>query len=136
MIKTEKPPMDPELKRRIKELIAFKGGGVNPEAVEDIIENALKLLKDVKDSGDVRVIQTATRELRYAFKMFSPYAEKRKGTIFGAPRTQQGKAGYQHAVEPVKKLVDAGFMVITGPGGGIMQAGPEGAGPENSFGAN
>ncbi|HLP75401.1 MAG TPA: LOG family protein, partial [Candidatus Paceibacterota bacterium] len=30
----------------------------------------------------------------------------------------------------------AGFMVITGAGGGIMQAGHEGAGPEKSFGAN
>ena len=136
MIKTEKPPMDPELKRRIQELIAFKGGGFNPEAVEDIIENALKLLKDVQDSGDVRVIQTATRELRYAFKLFAPYASKRKVTIFGSARTQPTKVEYQQAVELGKKLVDAGFMVITGAGGGIMQAGHEGAGPENSFGAN
>jgi uncharacterized protein (TIGR00730 family) len=136
MIKTEKPPMDPELKRRIQELIAYKGGGFNPEAVEDIIENALKLLKDVKDSGDVRVIQTATRELRYAFKLFAPYANKRKVTIFGSARTQPTKIEYQQAVELGKKLVDAGFMVITGAGGGIMQAGHEGAGPENSFGAN
>jgi uncharacterized protein (TIGR00730 family) len=136
MIKTEKPPMDPELKRRIQELIAFKGGGFNPEAVEDIIENALKLLKDVQDSGDVRVIQTATRELRYAFKLFAPYADKRKVTIFGSARTQPTKVEYQQAVELGKKLVEAGFMVITGAGGGIMQAGHEGAGPENSFGAN
>ncbi len=128
--------MDPELKRRIQELIAFKGGGFNPEAVEDIIENALKLMKDVKDSGDVRVIQTAVRELRYAFKMFSPYADKRKVTIFGSARTQPTKVEYQQAVELGKKLVEAGFMVITGAGGGIMQAGHEGAGPENSFGAN
>jgi len=128
--------MDPELKRRIQELIAFKGGGFNPEAVEDIIENALKLLKDVQDSGDVRVIQTATRELRYAFKLFAPYADKRKVTIFGSARTQPTKVEYQQAVELGKKLVEAGFMVITGAGGGIMQAGHEGAGPENSFGAN
>src|ERR1700759_1985372 len=103
MIKTDKPPMDPELKRRIQELIAFKGGGVNPEAVEDIIENALKLMTDVKDSGDVRVIQTAVRELRYAFKMFSPYADKRKVTIFGSARTQPAKIEYQQAVELGKK---------------------------------
>src|SRR5579862_5178705 len=136
MIRTERPPMDPELKRRIEELIAYKGGGYNPEAVEDIIENALKLLTDVKDSGDVRVIQTALRELRYAFKLFAPYANKRKVTIFGSARTQPSKVEYQQAVELGKKLVEAGFMVITGAGGGIMQAGHEGAGPENSFGAN
>ena len=57
--KPEKPSVDPELRRRVQELISFKGGGHNEEAVADIIENALKLLTDVKDTGDVRVIQTA-----------------------------------------------------------------------------
>ena len=128
--------MDPELKRRIQELIAFKGGGYNEDSVADIIENALKLLKDVEDSGDVRVIQTATRELRYAFKLFAPYADKRKVTIFGSARTQPTRTEYQHGVEFGRKIAAAGFMVITGAGGGIMQAGHEGAGPEMSFGAN
>src|SRR3984957_4996706 len=136
MIKTEKPPMDPELKRRIQELIAYKGGGFNPQAVEDIIDNSLKLLTDVKDSGDVRVIQTALRELRYAFKLFAPYNHKRKVTIFGSARTQPSKVEYQIAVELGRKISEAGFMVITGAGGGLMQAGHEGAGLENSFGVN
>ena len=136
MIKTEKPPMDPELKRRIDELIEYKGGGYNEENVADIIENALKLLKDVQDSGDVRVIQTALRELRFAFKLFAPYSHTRKVTIFGSARTQPTKIEYQQAVDFGRKIKEAGFMVITGAGGGIMQAGHEGAGLENSFGAN
>lgn len=136
MIKTDRTPADPELRRRVEELIAYKGGGDNPEAIADIIENALKLLTDVKDSGDVRVIQTALRELRYAFKLFAPYADKRKVTIFGSARTQPTKVEYQQAVTFGRKISEAGFMVITGAGGGIMQAGHEGAGMENSFGAN
>src|SRR6266852_6989022 len=136
MIKTEKPPVDPELKRRIQDLIDYKGGGFNQENVADIIANALKLLADVKASGDVRVIQTAVRELRYAFRLFAPYADKRKVTIFGSARTQPTRMEYQQGVEFGRKIAAAGFMVITGAGGGIMQAGHEGAGPENSFGAN
>jgi len=136
MNKPEKPPADPELKRRIQELIAWKGGGHNPDLVEDIIENALKLLTDVEHTGDVRVIQTALRELRYAFKLFAPYADKRKVTIFGSARRQPDEKEYQQAVAFGRKIVEAGFMVITGAGPGIMQAGHEGAGPENSFGAN
>lgn len=135
MMKTEKAT-DPELKRRIEELIEFKGGGYNQERVADIIESALKILTDIKDSGDVRVIQTALRELRYAFRLFAPYAETRKVTIFGSARMQSTKQEYQQAVEFGKKIAEAGFMVITGAGGGIMQAGHEGAGPEKSFGAN
>jgi uncharacterized protein (TIGR00730 family) len=136
MIKTEKPPADPELKRRIQELIDYKGGGYNQENVSDIIDNALKLLADVQDSGDVRVIQTAVRELRYAFKLFAPYAQSRKVTIFGSARTQPTRLEYQQGVDFARKISESGFMVITGAGGGIMQAGHEGAGPEKSFGAN
>jgi uncharacterized protein (TIGR00730 family) len=136
MIKAEKAPTDPELKRRIQELIDYKGGGFNQERVADIIESALKILTDIEDSGDVRVIQTAMRELRYAFKLFAPYASSRKVTIFGSARTQPTKLEYQQAVEFGKKIAEAGFMVITGAGGGIMQAGHEGAGLEKSFGAN
>src|SRR3982750_464193 len=136
MIKAEKPPVDLELRRRIQELIDYKGGGYNQESVADIIENALKILNDVENSGDVRVIQTAVRELRYAFRLFAPYEETRKVTIFGSARTLPTRMEYQQALEFGRKIAEAGFMVITGAGGGIMQAGHEGAGPERSFGAN
>ncbi len=135
--KLEKSPSDPELKRRIQALIAQKGGGHNEEAVADIIENALKLLSDVKDTGDVRVIQTALRELRYAFRLFAPYAGVRKVTIFGSARTQSDRKEYQQAVEFGRKICRGRFMVITGRGtAASCRPGHEGAGPENSFGAN
>jgi uncharacterized protein (TIGR00730 family) len=127
---------NPELTKHIEELIRFKGGGHNEKEVADIIENALKLLTDVKDTGDVRVIQTTVRELRYAFRLFAPYADKRKVTIFGSARTKPDKLEYKQALDFGRKIVKAGFMVITGAGSGIMQAGHEGAGSENSFGAN
>ena len=136
MIKTEKPPVDIELKRRIQDLIDYKGGGFNQDNVADIIENALKILSDVEDTGDVRVIQTAVRELRYAFRLFAPYSQVRKVTMFGSARTLPARMEYQQAVEFGRKIAEAGFMVITGAGGGIMQAGHEGAGLEKSFGAN
>src|ERR1051326_955330 len=117
LIKAERPPVDLELKRRIQELIEYKGGGFNQESVGDIIESALKLLTDVEDSGDVKVIQTAIRELRYAFKLFAPYADSRKVTIFGSARTQPSRIEYQQGVEFGRKIAEAGFMVITGAGG-------------------
>ena len=135
--KPERSQVDPALRRRIEELIAdYKGDGYNSDLVEEIIINALKLLTDVKDRGDVRVIRTAIGELRYAFRLFAPYNEVRKVTIFGSARTHPTKQEYQQAVEFARKISEAGFMVITGAGPGIMQAGHEGAGPERSFGAN
>ncbi len=136
MKRAPKPPADPELKRRIADLIAYKGGGFNEEAVADILENALKLLTDVQHSGDVRVIQTALRELRYAFRLFAPYADARKVTMFGSARTLPSRQEYQQGVDFGRKMAAAGWMVITGAGPGIMQAGHEGAGPDKSFGVN
>jgi uncharacterized protein (TIGR00730 family) len=127
---------NPELTKRIRELIQFKGGGHNQAEVADIIENALKLLTDVRDTGDVRVIQTALRELRYSFRLFAPYAGKRKVSIFGSARMRPDSVEYRQTVDFADKIVNAGFMVITGAGPGIMQAGHEGAGPANSFGVN
>ena len=132
----KKPAADPELERRIWELIKFKGGGHNEAEVADIVENALKLLTDVKATGDVRVIQTALRELRYSFRLFAPYAGKRKVSIFGSARMRSDSFEYQQAADFGREIVKAGFMVITGAGPGIMQAGHEGAGPVNSFGVN
>jgi len=126
----------PDVKQRIEALISACGGGHNPDLVADLIENSLKMLSDIEHRGDVRVIQTAVRELRYAFKLFAPYSQRRKVTIFGSARTQPSLTEYQQAVEFGRKIAEAGFMVITGAGSGIMQAGHEGAGPENSFGAN
>jgi len=131
-----KAAIDPGLKRQIRALIQSVGGGHNESEVADIIGNALKLLTDVRDTGDVRVIQTAIRELRYAFRLFAPYAGRRKVSIFGSARTKPDRIEYQQAADFGKKIVKAGFMVITGAGPGIMQAGHEGAGPENSFGVN
>jgi len=104
--------------------------------VADIIENSLKLLKDVENRGDVKVMQTAMREMRYAYRLFAPYAGRRKVSIFGSARTKPDRTEYRQAVEFARLMVAAEFMVITGAGSGIMQAGHEGAGAEHSFGCN
>ena len=124
------------LRGKIRKLIEFKGGGHNADLVENLVEQSLKLLHDVEHRGDARIIETAVRELRYAFHLFEPYADRRKVTIFGSARTSPDKVEYQQAVEFARLCAEEGWMVITGAGPGIMQAGNEGAGSEMSFGAN
>ncbi|HIE70197.1 MAG TPA: hypothetical protein EYP98_08455, partial [Planctomycetes bacterium] len=59
------------LRGNIRELIKFKGGGHNADLVEDLVEQALKLLHDVEHRGDARIIEASVRELRYAFPLFA-----------------------------------------------------------------
>jgi hypothetical protein len=82
------------------------------------------------------MLSTALKELRYAFKVFSPYKGRRKVTVFGSARLSADHPAYKQAVQFGRRAAEAGFMVITGAAHGIMEAGHVGAGRENSIGIN
>jgi uncharacterized protein (TIGR00730 family) len=104
------------------------------DMVGEIIDSAMKLLRDQTNRGDVKLINKSFKELRYALKIFAPYRDVRKVSIFGSARTPDSHQDYLQAAEFAKKMAAAGWMVITGAGGGIMAAGHGGAGPDPSFG--
>jgi uncharacterized protein (TIGR00730 family) len=101
--------------------------------MRDTIE---RLEKDQTARGDLKILSRTLRELRYAFTVFRPYRRRRKVTIFGSARTKPDHPEYLAAVELGKKMAEHGWMVITGAGGGIMEAGHKGAGREASMGLN
>ncbi len=104
--------------------------------VREMVETSLKLLRDGTGTGDLKILNAALRELRYAFKVFAPYRQIRKVSCFGSARTPATAPAYRTAKEFSRQIADAGYMVITGGGDGIMRACQEGAGRERSFGAN
>ncbi|MGE3807114.1 MAG: TIGR00730 family Rossman fold protein [Gemmataceae bacterium] len=106
------------------------------QLVQQIKETADKLVRDNTNRGDVKLLSTALKELRYAFKVFQPFRKQRKVTIFGSARIKPEHPSYQQAVEFGRRCADEGFMVITGAASGIMEAGHVGAGRENSMGVN
>jgi uncharacterized protein (TIGR00730 family) len=106
------------------------------QLVQQIKETADKLLRDGTNRGDIKLLSTALKELRYAFKVFSPYKGRRKVTVFGSARLPRDHPAYRQAVEFGRRAAEAGFMVITGAASGIMEAGHVGAGRENSIGVN
>jgi uncharacterized protein (TIGR00730 family) len=102
----------------------------------DIVLNALKCKRDELDILDLKVINRAVAEFRHAACVFKPYRTIRKVSIFGSARVVEDNPYYELAVKFGHLLAENGFMVITGASEGIMKAGVEGAGPENSFGVN
>lgn len=102
--------------------------------VAEIVANSLKLLRDQTNRGDIKLMDRSLKELRYALKVFAPYREFRKVSIFGSARTADTAPEYEQAAEFAKAMAAAGWMVITGAGGGIMAAGHGGAGADPSFG--
>jgi uncharacterized protein (TIGR00730 family) len=106
------------------------------QLVQQLKETADKLIRDHANRGDIKLLNTALKELRYAFKVFAPYRNRRKITIFGSARTPPDHPAYRQAVEFSRQIAQAGFMVVTGAASGIMEAGHAGAGRENSIGVN
>ncbi len=95
-----------------------------------------RLEEDQPARGDLKILSRTLRELRYAFSIFRPYRRRRKLTIFGSARTAEDHPEYLAAVELGRRMADHGWMVITGAGGGIMEAGHRGAGRDASLGLN
>ena len=131
---------DPKIQKEIDALISLAGPSAreedNRDLVREMIVTALKVEHSQLSRGDAKILSRAMRELRYGFRIFKDYRNKRKVTIFGSARTPKDHPEYKQALAFSKLMAKNGFMVITGAGPGIMKAGNEGAGKDNSFGIN
>jgi uncharacterized protein (TIGR00730 family) len=99
-----------------------------------LVENAELLAADEVGNLNLKMAGTAVSELHGAFRMFGPYRQRRKVTVFGSARVKPGGALYEAARALAEDLARDGWMVVTGAGPGIMRAATEGAGNENAIG--
>jgi uncharacterized protein (TIGR00730 family) len=120
----------------INQLVEESGGIHHPAVIKEMILATLKIGQDVDYLADLKLINRTLREMRYTAKVFAPYRHRKKVTIFGSARTEETDEMYQKCVRFSRSLAENKYMVITGGGPGIMQAGNEGAGSENSFAVN
>jgi uncharacterized protein (TIGR00730 family) len=104
--------------------------------VDEIKQTADKLAADGATRGDLKILSRVLRELRYAFKVFTPYRRRFKVTVFGSARTPREDPAYGQSVEFGRQMAQAGWMVVTGAGGGIMEGAHVGAGQEMAMGVN
>lgn len=125
-----------DLGAQLDEWLRAQNDFVNADQFAGILRTLLKLAQDNAERGDLKILNRTLQELRRAFKIFAPYRHIRKVSIFGSTRVPKGDPYYDLARGVGCALAEAGIMVITGAGPGIMQAGHEGAGRENSFGVN
>jgi uncharacterized protein (TIGR00730 family) len=106
------------------------------QLIDEIKLTADKLGRDRASLGDLKILSRSLRELRYAFKVFTPFRLRRKVTVFGSARTPPDHPDFQASVEFGRKMAEAGWMVVTGAGSGIMEGAHLGAGREMSMGVN
>lgn len=128
---------DQAIDRLIDELVAQSGG--NPKEFEgglikQMIQSSLRLISDQHNTAQLKLINRALKEMRYAYRIFNKYPDKQRISIFGSSRTPENHPDYVAAKEFSKQMEALDWMVITGGADGIMKAGHEGSTKESSFG--
>ncbi len=106
------------------------------ENVRALLSVVWALAREGVGVGDLKIAVAALGEMTEAFRVFGPYRSVRKLTMFGSARTQPDDPVYLLAKDLAAHIAEAGWMVVTGAGPGIMAAGSEGAGRDRSFGVN
>jgi len=128
---------DQQLFEQLDTLVEQAGGtpdAMSGKIAREIMHTAVKLLRDDANTGELKLISRSLKELRYALKVFRDYRQTPKVSIFGSARTPESDPVYQAAERFAGSMAEAGWMVITGAGDGVMRAGHGGAGREASFG--
>lgn len=100
------------------------------------ITTVTELVSGPSSSLDIKIASAAIEEMSRAFTMFAPYRDVRKVSIFGSARTTADSPIYALTAATAKALAENNFMVVTGAGPGIMEAGMVGAGREKSIGVS
>jgi uncharacterized protein (TIGR00730 family) len=108
----------------------------NRQFIQQALATIVRLADCDIERLDWKILSAALADMERGFQLFYNYRHVRKVTIFGSARLLPETPAYQMAVEFARAVTQLGFMVMTGGGGGIMQAGNEGAGRDNSFGLN
>lgn len=129
-------PSNDEMLGQIRAILESPEDDLQAGLIKELLAGTLKLHEANLESLDLKIVNRTIRELRYAFRVFQGYRDCRKVSIFGSARTASDDPNYRLAFEFSRRIVEDGFMVITGGADGIMRAAQEGAGRENSFGVN
>lgn len=120
----------------INELVHKSAPEDSAYLLREIITTAVKLGRESHDRGDLKLVNNALKELRYSFRIFAPYRNIKKVIIFGSARSKKTSAEYKMAEEFSKIMTEKGYMIVTGGGPGVMEAGNKGAVAGKDFALN
>jgi uncharacterized protein (TIGR00730 family) len=127
---------DESLDGEVAALVERVSDPADADLIFELVASALRLARDSADRGDLKIANAALKEMRHAFHVFAPYRAAPKVAIFGSARTQPESPLYLQARDFAAAMAELDWMVVTGAGPGIMEAGIEGAGAENAFGVS
>lgn len=128
--------LNDDLRHELTTLLDRAGIHADRGLIARMLQTALKLGVEHTDRLDLKIASAALSEMHGAFRLFQPFHQVPKVTVFGSARTAQDDPLYIQARDVAAALASDGWMVVTGAGPGIMQAAAEGAGAKMSLGVS
>ena len=125
-----------QAKQLVSELAAVALPARDRRLAQRLLLAAVDMIGANPGTLDLKIAAATVEEMGDAFRVFAPYRAAPKVTIFGSARTTPDDPLYAKARDVARQLAAQGWMIITGAGPGIMQAGMEGAGREHSIGVS
>jgi uncharacterized protein (TIGR00730 family) len=104
--------------------------------IEKALLSLLELARSEKEEEEWRLVSGCLADISEALMVFRPNRAVRKISVFGSARIQPHDPSHALAEELARLAVQAGFDVMTGAGGGVMEAANSGAGTPHSIGLN
>lgn len=124
------------IEEQIDALVQTSGITTPAPLIKEMLRTALGFGRDDLSTLDLKIANSALMEMREAFQMFTPYVHRKKVTIFGSARTTKDDPVYRQTEQVAARLAGKNWMVVTGAGPGIMEAGMAGAGRDRSIGVS
>lgn len=106
------------------------------ELVEGVLRHLVAIGQATQEQSDWAFLDGTLSDIRDGLSVFCPHRYRRKVGVVGSARVPPESAVYQQAVDLSRQLAASGFEVITGAGGGVMEAANRGAGQDKSYGLN
>lgn len=121
----------------INKLIEDCGGikdSFEADLIRQQIQTSLRMLSEGHNTGQLKLMTRALKEMRYAYRIFNDYPDSHRISIFGSARTPEDHPEYKVAEAFSCALAQYGWMCITGGANGIMKAGMAGISQAGRFG--
>ncbi|MBL4849794.1 MAG: LOG family protein [Planctomycetes bacterium] len=127
---------DPAVASGIDQLLELLPAGASSDLIGQLLAQVIGLAGKGLNRGELKLLSSSLDDFQRSFEVFGAHRQARKISIFGSARSPVGSPIYDHCLRLSAGAVKRGWMVITGAGPGIMQAGNEGATRERSFGVS
>ena len=122
-----------ELEQLAGQVLHQLDGVPHDDLIQRLLSSVLRMSSDNR-RADLKIAASTLEEMEHSFDVLELFHDRRKVSIFGSARSAPDSQIYKQAKDFSQLMAEKNLMVITGAGPGVMAAGNEGAGRENSFG--